>query len=369
MATPVGPPPPIDTQAPSAPGALSATGGLSSVDAQLDGLDATTSASSGTTSTAARRPASRRAPPTGSASPPGTGFTRPGLAPGTYYYRVTAEDAAGNVSASSNQATGVVTGDVTPPGSPGTLQATGALGSASLSWSAATDNVGVVRYNVHRSTVAGFVPGRLEPHRTADRHDLHRQRLGRHVLLPGDRRGRRRQRRRPLERGERDRHERHDGSHCRRHSSGRGHDGLRHGDRAGERVRQRRRRRAFSSPSTGGPRSPRHERAVQHLLGHDDRDGGPPHASAPSPATQPATQTTSAGVDRHGRQQRAAAAHRARRRVVFDAGTGTTARRHGQGPHRHDLRRDWSTAARTAAHSRSTASTTGSPSPMRTISI
>ena len=53
----------------------------------------------------------------------------------------------------------VVTGDVTPPGAPGTLQATGSLGSASLSWGAASDNVGVVRYNVHRSTVAGFIPG------------------------------------------------------------------------------------------------------------------------------------------------------------------------------------------------------------------
>ena len=93
------------------------------------------------------------------AQPTGTGYTDPGLAPGTYYYRVTAEDAAGNVGRASSQATGVVTGDVTPPGAPGTLQATGALGTANLSWGAATDNVAVVRYNVHRSTVAGFVPG------------------------------------------------------------------------------------------------------------------------------------------------------------------------------------------------------------------
>ena len=27
-----------------------------------------------------------------------------------------------------------------------------------LSWTAASDNVGVVRYNVHRSTTAGFTP-------------------------------------------------------------------------------------------------------------------------------------------------------------------------------------------------------------------
>ena len=63
------------------------------------------------------------------------------------------------MSAPSTQAAGVVTGDITPPGAPTGLQATGALGSASLSWTAATDNVAVARYNVHRSTVAGFVPG------------------------------------------------------------------------------------------------------------------------------------------------------------------------------------------------------------------
>ncbi len=93
------------------------------------------------------------------AQPTGLSHTDAGLAPGTYYYRVTAEDAAGNVGPASNQASGVVTGDVTPPSAPGSLQATGALGSASLSWTAAGDNVGVVRYNVHRATVAGFVPG------------------------------------------------------------------------------------------------------------------------------------------------------------------------------------------------------------------
>ena len=116
-------------------------------------------ASSATTSTAARPPGSRRRSANRIAQPTGTSYTDAGLAPGTYYYRVTAEDAAGNVGAASNQASGVVTGDVTPPGAPGNLQATGALGSASLSWTAASDNVGVVRYNVHRATVAGFVPG------------------------------------------------------------------------------------------------------------------------------------------------------------------------------------------------------------------
>ena len=48
--------------------------------------------------------------------------------------------------------------DAAPPSAPGTLSASGGLSSASLSWGAATDNVGVVRYNVHRGTSAGFTP-------------------------------------------------------------------------------------------------------------------------------------------------------------------------------------------------------------------
>ena len=40
--------------------------------------------------------------------PTGTSYTDSGLAAGTYYYRVTAEDAAGNVSASSAELTATV---------------------------------------------------------------------------------------------------------------------------------------------------------------------------------------------------------------------------------------------------------------------
>ena len=158
MAAPVAPPPPTDSQPPGAPGSLTATGGLSSValswTAAADNVGVVRynvhrSTTAGFTPSAANR----------IAQPTGTGYTDAGLTAGTYYYRVTAEDAAGNIGAASNQATGVVTGDLTLPGAPGTLQATGALGFASLSWGAANDNVGVVRYNVHRSTAAGFVPG------------------------------------------------------------------------------------------------------------------------------------------------------------------------------------------------------------------
>ena len=41
---------------------------------------------------------------------------------------------------------------------PAGVSATGGLEQVALNWSAASDNVGVVRYNVHRSTVSGFTP-------------------------------------------------------------------------------------------------------------------------------------------------------------------------------------------------------------------
>ena len=47
------------------------------------------------------------------AQPTGTSYTDTGLASGTYYYRVTAEDVAGNVGPASNEASGVV--PVGPP--------------------------------------------------------------------------------------------------------------------------------------------------------------------------------------------------------------------------------------------------------------
>jgi hypothetical protein len=48
--------------------------------------------------------------------------------------------------------------DTTPPSAPTGLAATTAVGRANLSWNAATDNVGVHHYNVHRSTTANFTP-------------------------------------------------------------------------------------------------------------------------------------------------------------------------------------------------------------------
>ncbi len=91
------------------------------------------------------------------------------------------------------------------------------------SWGAATDNVGVTRYNVHRSTTSGFTPAVAQPDRAADRPELHRHRPRcRHLLLQGHRRGRRRQRRPRLESGRRvgDRR-RHDAADRVDHRSGR----------------------------------------------------------------------------------------------------------------------------------------------------
>ena len=91
------------------------------------------------------------------AQPVSSPYADGGLAPGTYFYKLTAEDAAGNVGPVSNTATATVA-DTTAPTAPTGLAAAGGAGQAALSWTAATDNVGVSRYNVHRSTTSGFTP-------------------------------------------------------------------------------------------------------------------------------------------------------------------------------------------------------------------
>src|SRR6185436_12630501 len=66
------------------------------------------------------------------------------LTAGTYYYRVLARDAAGNLSAPSNQATTTVTSDTTAPTVSLTSPAAGATVSATISVTAnASDNVAV----------------------------------------------------------------------------------------------------------------------------------------------------------------------------------------------------------------------------------
>jgi uncharacterized repeat protein (TIGR01451 family) len=86
----------------------------------------------------------------------GTAFNDTGLTPNTTYsYALLAEDAAGNVGPSSNVS--VVTtpaSDTTPPSVPTGLTSSGITASQiALSWAAATDNVAVAGYHVFRNGV------------------------------------------------------------------------------------------------------------------------------------------------------------------------------------------------------------------------
>ena len=91
------------------------------------------------------------------AQPTTTSYSDAGLAVGTYYYLVAAEDAVGNISTSSNQTTAVIP-DTAAPTTPASLAAVVTTSSVSLSWTASTDNIGVTKYDVYRSTTSGFVP-------------------------------------------------------------------------------------------------------------------------------------------------------------------------------------------------------------------
>src|SRR6266852_2683186 len=74
-----------------------------------------------------------------------TSYTDTGFASGTYYYVVTALDAAGNMSATSNEAVVTVAGDLTPPTVSLTAPAPGTTVTGPITVSAnASDNVGVV---------------------------------------------------------------------------------------------------------------------------------------------------------------------------------------------------------------------------------
>jgi chitinase len=72
-----------------------------------------------------------------------------------YNFTVKARDAAGNVSAASNQSTVLLTfDDTTPPSAPSSLKTTSVTSSSvSLSWTASSDDVGVVVYQVYRDGV------------------------------------------------------------------------------------------------------------------------------------------------------------------------------------------------------------------------
>ena len=143
MTTPIGGPAPPDTENPSAPPTLSATGSLGQVTlswgAATDNVGVTRynvhrGTSTGFTPSAANR----------IAQVTGTSHADTGLAAGTYFYRVVAEDAAGNLSTPSPQAQGTATSDTAPPSVSITAPASGATVSGVLDVGAsASDNVGV----------------------------------------------------------------------------------------------------------------------------------------------------------------------------------------------------------------------------------
>ena len=89
----------------------------------------------------------------------GVSFSNPDLSPATSYsYRVRAADAAGNLGPYSTtvSATTNAAADTQPPTAPTNVAAT-AVGSTqiNLTWTAATDNVGVTEYRIERCQSAG----------------------------------------------------------------------------------------------------------------------------------------------------------------------------------------------------------------------
>ena len=146
-----------DTSPPSSPGTLTASGAVGQVglswgpandNVGVVRYDVYRGTSTGFAPTVANR----------IAQPSGTSYTDGSLEPGTYYYKVAAEDAAGNLGPPSNEASGTSSVDTTPPTSPNNVSASPSGNTVTLNWSASTDDVGVVRYDVYRGTSAGFAP-------------------------------------------------------------------------------------------------------------------------------------------------------------------------------------------------------------------
>ncbi|MFC5433798.1 CBM96 family carbohydrate-binding protein [Microbacterium suwonense] len=84
-----------------------------------------------------------------------TSYTDSDVTPGTWYYRIVAVDEAGNGSPASEVASATVA-DVTAPTVPTDLAGTTSGNDVSLSWTAASDDVAVEHYEIHRGASADF---------------------------------------------------------------------------------------------------------------------------------------------------------------------------------------------------------------------
>jgi chitodextrinase len=150
------PPPVLDTVAPSAPGTLTATASGST---QINLAWGAATDNVGVTGYRVERCAGTGCSTFAQiATPTGTSFADTGLTAGTSYsYRVRATDAAGNLGSYSNVASATTTTpDTTPPSAPAALSATAASATQiNLSWTAATDNVGVTGYRVESCQGSG----------------------------------------------------------------------------------------------------------------------------------------------------------------------------------------------------------------------
>jgi hypothetical protein len=84
----------------------------------------------------------------------GTSYDDSGLVGGTtYQYSVVALDGAGNTSTPATKSWTQPIADTTPPSVPGILTGTWTKAKTTLSWGAATDNIGVVGYRIYRNGV------------------------------------------------------------------------------------------------------------------------------------------------------------------------------------------------------------------------
>ena len=106
-----------------------------------------------------------------------TTFTNTGVAAGTYYYVVTAQDVAGNVSDPSNEVLVFVFADTTPPTVAITAPVDRPPVSGSITVSAtASDDVGVasVQFKLDGSPLGGPTHGTAVLDHVGQRHDLER---------------------------------------------------------------------------------------------------------------------------------------------------------------------------------------------------